>query len=183
MAVKGENAIVKSGYEVTKVKIEDVFDCDEFDTLPSGDEIKKPYRIRIVDEKGDVVSDNPTRATLTARDWHKKFYTNKNGYKAFTRDHDLLAIMKVLEALNHPLFKAYKEKKEMNINGLRSIAFDAVVSSGGEGGRWINWVATFRHYNIDTPEDEGTKTETTDNTKAVADSGMADDLPWESNKK
>lgn len=144
---------INQGYEAEIVRIDDVFDSPESITLPSGDKIEKPYRIRILDSKGEIVSDISTKKNLSAKNWEKKFYTNKSGYIAYTKDETLLAVIKVLTAMKHPLIKKLNEEGEFNINDLKNVTFEAVLTGGSEAKfRWVNWVETFKHHNISVPE-------------------------------
>lgn len=173
MAVSAKNAIIKANsIETQKVKIEDVFESTDVDKITvNGEdrEIPKPFRIRIVDSKGEVLFDDSTRSTLNTPNWDKKFYENKSGYLTFTRGHTLLAIIQILRALNHPIAKKLDSDGELNINALKGVEFEAAIGTG-EGSKFINWVQTFKANGVPTPEEtkkEEKKEPTVDNSAMV----------------
>lgn len=179
-----------TSFETEEVKIEDVFESTEVDKFTDSEgkevEVAKPFRIRIVDAKGDILSDDSTRKTLAAKNWLKKFYKNKEGYWNFTRNENLLAIMEILKAKNHKIAKELEEKGEFNINDLKGVKFDAVVG-GNDVSRWISWVQTFMANGVEVPErsetsekTEGAKAKEGDNTEMVQK--LFDVKDWEGKK-
>lgn len=158
MSVDKEKSFIKylDTPETEKVKIEGVF--ESIKTKQIGDrEILLPYRIRIVDNKGKIVSEDETLPTLYAKDWSKKFYLNKKGYIAFTRDHNLLAIVEILRAKKNDIIVKAAIDSKFNINDLEGVEFEAVVSEYEEN-RFIDWIGTFRVNGVEVP-DLKTKTE------------------------
>lgn len=157
MAVPKDMATVKaSSLETEKVKIEGVFPSNEEpQEFTRGDgstfTVERPYRIRIVDMQGNIVSEDVSTKTVSTPKWDKKFY-QKDEYWNYTRGEVLLAVMQVLRQMNRKIAKECDEEGEFNINDLEGVEFDAVVGQGDGSNRWINWVLTFVHHGVWTPE-------------------------------
>ena len=175
MSVPESKAIVKAAtMETEQVKVVDVFESDkkkEF-TKKNGEkgEILLPYRIRIEDSKGEIVSEEESTAALYTNKWLKKFYKGKTDYWNYTRNETLIAILEILRAKKHNLIDEIKEKGELNINHLRGVTFDAVLSKY-ENRKFINWVQTFFVNGVQVPEQE-------DNTPQV-EKALAEHDPYD----
>ena len=156
MAVPKDIATVKaSGLETEKVKIEGVFPSNEepqeFKRADGSTfKIERPYKIRIVDASGEIVSEDISTKSVSTPQWEKKFY-EKDGYWNYTRGEVLLAVMQILRETKHKIAVELEEKGEFNVNDLEGVEFDAVLA-GNDGKKWINWVLTFAHYHIWVPE-------------------------------
>lgn len=147
-----EKAIIKTTKETVDVKVIDIFEDTKEKVLPDGGVIKFPFRIRIETKEGDIVSEEPTVATLSTTTWKKKFYTKENRVN-YTQGYVLLAIIKLMEALKDKTYAKYVASGEFNVNSVVGFKFPAVLYNG-EKGKWINWYETFQVHGIEVPSFE-----------------------------
>lgn len=144
-----------SALEAEKVKVEGVFPSNEepqeFKRADGSTfKIERPYRIRIVDSAGEIVSEDISTRSVSTPQWDKKFY-EKDGYWNYTRGEVLLAIMQILRQTKHKIAVELEEKGEFSVNDLEGIEFEAVLTGNGDK-KWINWVLTFQHHGVWVPE-------------------------------
>lgn len=139
------------GFEPVMVKVTKVFkNEDGVIEERGGYEFEYPYRIRI-ELDGNIVHEDKSQRSTFARDWSRKFYVRdgQDGRKfvSFTRGAGLLALFRILEAqgMNTEDIKPYKD----NIKTFEGFEFEAVLA--GNENKFIDWVKTFQHNEIEVP--------------------------------
>lgn len=191
--------IVKIGGEFKPyvLKVKDIFSCDEYKefTNSKGEQskIEFPYRIKIVEGKR-TVSDEPTTATMFAKDWRKKFYkaetSSGNELVAYTRNHTLLAIIELMKKT-----KGLKLEKgeSFNLKNIEGFEFEGFLVELKDKDPFIDWPSTFEHNGIEVPQLDDFLSEEqravrktikemdapTESKTEVIDAQDLDKMPWE----
>lgn len=173
--LKNDTIEIKNNSDLVEAKVSDISDCEETKSLPSGIEIAYPYMITLEEngEVGQILSIDKSVATLRAKDWNKKFYVTKNGYVNFTRDHNLLAIVTILQQMGE---LELPEQGSFKVSSLIGKVFPVVVKTYGET-KFIDWVQTFIDLGVPVPtieELQGTVRPLSDNAKRVEKIFMKD---------
>lgn len=141
--------------KIYKLKVKDIFSCDDFKEFSKPDgsigKIEYPYRIQIVEGKR-TVSNEPTTASLYAKDWMKKFYKATTGsgneLVAYTRNHTLLALIEIMKAKNGLKIES---GSMFNLNSIVGYEFEGVLVELKDRDPFIDWVSTFEHNGIKVP--------------------------------
>lgn len=139
--------------ETEKVRVDDIMPCEETKELPNGREIKFPYKIKIVDQNGNVVFEERTTPTLKPRDWNKKFYLNSSGFVGYSRDNSLLALAAIKQKTTGEVLPAQGNLNDTFIG----FEFEAAVIRTEGGNTFIDWVDTFRVNKVRVPNDSELK--------------------------
>lgn len=186
MPIPKKESKIKYGnsFETQRVEIEDINPCDETHKMPNGGEISFPYRIRIVDSEGDIISDNRTTKQTFVEDWKNgsHFYTNPKGYMTFSRDRDLLAIVTILKKKNYKALRDVEAGDEFDINDLIGAKFDAVLADV-ETGRFIDWTRTFMANDIEVPRSERVAATVDPDEVDIDEDDEEDEKPTKSSKR
>lgn len=144
------NNMISPGADPVKITLKEIKDCKLTKSIGNGKEIELPYTF-IFTEGSEIIDTQNTTKTLSTNKWSKKFYSNKEGYTNFTKDHALLAITKILERIDPEKYKSCFIDGKFDINKLEGLEFNAVVSESKDGVKFINWVGTFKVNNVDVP--------------------------------
>lgn len=129
--------------------------AEEIKTKKDGTEMKfeYPYRIRIEDQEGNIVSEDSSSKARYAKDWSRKFYirTDPEGreFLGFTRHAVLLALCTISEKLGKELPK--DDRKWIGFE------FEAILA-GNDKVKFIDWVRTFQYYGINVPTEMTSRT-------------------------
>lgn len=161
MPVDKSKSSLKSGFDVTKCVVRDVYLTPSKDAVEdrSGYKFEYPFTLKIEDVNGNVVSEEKSSPVMNAKNWNKKFYLTKpdmegRQYINFTRYHAILA-------LNMLMLKEGRDQVE-DVNDFIGYEFDAVLM--GKDNPFINWTLTFESYGIDVPSIESLGGVNTDST-------------------
>lgn len=137
--------ISTTGLTPVKLKVADLSDHDEVEDKGSFT-IEYPFKIQI--KMGDkVVADERTTSVLKPKNWFKKFYVyesakNGNRYPSYTRDHTLLAIVKLMKT---------EIGSEFDPNSIIGFEFEGMVVEMEDGTAFIDWYSTFQYNEIPVP--------------------------------
>lgn len=169
---------VSTGPETQKVK---VYMVQKTEDVPGAiteskgrPDIKYPYYIKIINEDGELVSEDSSTGSTYAMDWNKKFYLrNVDGkqYVGYYRHAVVLALYTLMEAMELAPVD--------NLQDLVGFEFDAVIRGTKPG--FISWVETFKANDVPVPSitdlggKEEVQKEVVDNTETKID---PDELPF-----
>lgn len=147
MAVSKDKAMVSNKPATVTAKITGVYESDKVEER-GGYTFEYPFRIRIEDGEGNILSDEETSSTLNTMNWSKKFY-EKDRYINYTRYETLLAIMTILRAKPELDKQKLVESDEFDINKIVGYEFEVVT---GDNGTFINWYRTLQYHGIEVPQ-------------------------------
>jgi hypothetical protein len=134
-----------------KVIIKDVTDSEDEKRLSGGTVIKYPFQITIVDQNNEVVFNDVTTSQTYTSNWSKAFYVSKTGQIRYSKNKELLAICKIMEAHDAEAYKAYfNAKGEFDINQIIGLEFTANIIRKDQM-IFIDWVSTLRNNGVSIP--------------------------------
>lgn len=153
-----KNSIIKPReLDIRKIEIRDVSDSHEQKDIGNGKVIEFPYLLELVtfnDNNKEVsLTVDPSQSVLEPKEWSKKFYTNKDGYTAFTRNHELTAVYQILK--NKDQLDISEEG--FDVNSLIGKFFEGVVVIN-DNYKFVDWIDTFKHNDINVPDLNSKKT-------------------------